>query len=237
MIGYFVLGLGVLVGLLLLVRAFAGANPATLAQGIRLGGAGALGALALFLMVTGRFVLGLPLAVAAYGLWQRQRLPSFLSGAGGPATGRTTEATTNLVHMVLEHEGGAMRGSVRAGRFAGRDLGSMSLAELGELLAECRAADPQAVPLLETFIERAFGADSRAAGGASGGAEQQPAPPPKGGMSRAEALAVLGLAEGASQAEIKEAHRRLMLKLHPDQGGSTYLAAKLNQAKDLLMQS
>ena len=54
-------------------------------------------------------------------------------------------------------------------------------------------------------------------------------------MSRAEALDVLGLKEGATEAEIRDAHHRLIAGLHPDHGGSTYLAAKINQARDVLV--
>jgi hypothetical protein len=56
-------------------------------------------------------------------------------------------------------------------------------------------------------------------------------------MDRAEALRVLGLAEGASDADIKEAHRRLIAGLHPDHGGSDYLAAQINRAKDILLKN
>lgn len=238
MIAYFLLGLGVLIGFILLGRAFATARPAALARGVRSGGAGALGVAALVLLATGRFMLGLPLAFLAYGLWQRTRMPSFPFGQSQASTGKTSEVTTELVHMVLEHASGAMRGTVRAGRFAGRDLGAMTLPELRELLADCQRDDQQAVALLETFIERAFGQDWRVDESAAEAAGRQRAgAEPKGGMPRAEALSILGLAEGASATDVKEAHRQLMLKLHPDHGGSTYLAAKINQAKDLLLKS
>jgi curved DNA-binding protein CbpA len=54
-------------------------------------------------------------------------------------------------------------------------------------------------------------------------------------MSRSEAFSVLGLSEGATIAEVRAAHRRLILQIHPDKGGSSYLAAKINQAKDILL--
>ncbi len=59
--------------------------------------------------------------------------------------------------------------------------------------------------------------------------------PPRGSMSRAEAFEILGLKQGATEAEIRAAHRRLMQSAHPDHGGSDWIAARINQARDVLL--
>jgi hypothetical protein len=128
--------------------------------------------------------------------------------------------------MGLDHDSGRMYGRVKTGRFAGQELADLDLPLLLELLTEIAATDPEGVPLLEAWLDRAH-PDWRAT-----------RPPPadrSGPMSRQEALSILGLAEGASAAEIRAAHRRLMLAAHPDHGGSDWLAARLNEARDVLL--
>jgi len=100
-------------------------------------------------------------------------------------------------------------------------------------------SDPQSHALLEAYLDRthpnwreAFAGDAGASAGAGQGA---PGSGGAGPMTREEALAILGLAEGASESDIRTAHRSLMKQFHPDQGGSDYLAAKINEAKDLLL--
>lgn len=84
-------------------------------------------------------------------------------------------------------------------------------------------------------VHRAYRNFSDAASGNFGGGAGQNPRGPGGPMTRAQALEILGLKEGAAEKEIKDAHRRLIAGIHPDHGGSTFLAAQINQAKDVLL--
>ena len=132
--------------------------------------------------------------------------------------------------MTLDHDSGAMRGEILRGTFAGRDLNDLNLDQLVELLAECRRHDGEAAQVLEAYLDRTQGSDWRrnAAGysehhGGYGNSNQNAG---RGSMTMVEACEVLGLEANPSPSEVREAHKRLMLKLHPDKGGSSYLAAK-----------
>jgi DnaJ-domain-containing protein 1 len=100
-----------------------------------------------------------------------------------------------------------------------------------ELLSMCRGTDPQSAAVLEAYLDRTRGAQWRQQDGGRGTAP----PSNAAAMTRDEALAILGLARGASPEQIRDAHRRLMQRFHPDRGGSDYLAAKINEAKSLLL--
>jgi DnaJ-domain-containing protein 1 len=130
--------------------------------------------------------------------------------------------------MTLDHDSGSLSGEVRDGPFAGRLLSQLSFDEALDLYRSC-AADPQSAQLLEAWLDRIW-PDWRETMAPHGGASSAPGP-----MSRQEACDILGVAMDDSREAIKEAHRRLMIRLHPDHGGSNYLAAKINQAKDLLL--
>lgn len=150
----------------------------------------------------------------------------------GQSTGQQSTVETRFVRMTLDHDTGEMKGSVLEGRFAGNDLEELSLEQLIALLAECTREDEESAALLRAYLDRVHGdewqareqpqADDNAAGSSSE-------------MTRHEAYEVLGLDQGASEEQIIEAHRRLMQKVHPDRGGSTFLASKINQAKGLLL--
>jgi hypothetical protein len=240
MVFYLLIGIIVLIGLVLLARRFVNTNPAHLAQGVRAFAAAFSALASTGLLFAGRFGLALiTIGATIMAIRALRRAPAGgYGGYGGGGTGsrpHSSEVTTDTLQMQLDHATGDLDGEVLQGRFAGRSLGSLGLPELLDLIADCQRDDPRSVALIETYLDRRQ-ADWRdyAAGGARG-QDQSAASAATGAMDEATALSVLGLAPGASEAEIKAAHRRLMTKLHPDHGGSGYLAAQLNQAKDLLL--
>ncbi len=228
------LALVVLVAVALGVAWFLRARPSTLARLLRtvlvvLGVIGTGGLLIFGL----RFLPGLlpelsglaGIVVAALIARAARRRSS--GGFSSPGAGQRTEVRTALLQAWIDHGTGDVGGTVLSGRFVGRVLESLADGELLDFHAEC-AADPDSLKVLEAYLDRRLGADWRTA--------RQP--PPSGsrtGMSRDEALAVLGLAEGATPDEIRAAHRRLIQRMHPDVGGSADLAARINQAKDVLL--
>jgi len=225
-----------------------------LRQGILWGGIGLLVALAL----TGRLnplfaALAAAVPVVMRGLQLLRSLTVIHQllrslGLGGLATGAPVGAAspqgqrssirTRFLEMTLDHATGDMDGLVLAGDQQGRRLSTLGLEELLRLLEGYYREDSQSAALLEAYLDRTQGSDWRqvapggAGGGGAGGRETSAAAGP---MNRAEALAVLGLPDDADAAAIREAHRRLMQRLHPDRGGSDYLAAKLNEAKRVLL--
>jgi hypothetical protein len=146
------------------------------------------------------------------------------------STGAQSVVETCFLRMILDHDSGEMTGQVLAGRFAGAPLSTLSLLQLRELLSDLDAEDDDSASLLRAYLERTHGDDWHEAprqDDRTGGLT--------GEMTRSDAYAILGLDEGASREQIIAAHARLIQRLHPDRGGSTYLAAKINQARDLLL--
>jgi hypothetical protein len=241
MVFYLLIGIIVLIGLALLARRFVNANPTHLAQGVRAFVAAFSALASTGLLFAGRFGLALiTIGATIMAIRALRRAPAGGYGGygGGGGTGsrpHSSEVTTDTLQMQLDHATGDLDGEVLRGRFAGRSLGSLGLAELLELIADCQRDDPRSVALIETYLDRRQPDWRDHAAGGTQGQDQGGASAATGTMDEATALSVLGLAPGASEAEIKAAHRRLMTKLHPDHGGSGYLAAQLNQAKDLLL--
>ena len=231
-IAWLALGALALVVALWLLRVFADAKPASVKSALVWGG-GALGvALVALLLATGRggqaiWALAL-LGPAAWRWYQGMKAARTFARGGEASPGGASDVETASLAMTLDHDTGRMTGRVKRGRFEGRDLAELDLPQSLDLLRELAADDPESAPLLEAWLDRAF-PDWR---------DATPPPPPRaasGRMTREEALMVLGLKEGATESEIRSAHRRLMLAAHPDQGGSDWLAARLNEARDVLL--
>jgi hypothetical protein len=224
----------VVFGLFLLLRWFVNADPAVLARSLRWAVAVAAVAVILFLYAIDALGPALALTGAFFTVMLRGRaLWQYFRRFSGPAVGNTSEVETDFLRMTLDHDSGAMEGTVRRGAQSGRRLSELSQVELVALWRECRAEDEASAKLLETYLDRIvpeWRDGPKRASGTGGGR------PAEGGvMSRDEAYAILGIAQGASADEVKAAYHRLMLKLHPDHGGSTYLAARINAARDLLL--
>ncbi len=223
-----------------LSKVFARSNTAALARALKVaGGVLALGAAGV-LGLRGRIDMAFLLAGLASWLlgWSIFRMPGFgaLPGFGpraAPSPGRVSRVRSAMIEMELDHDTGAMAGTVLAGAYTGRRLDEMREPELQALLAECAARDADALRLLEAYLDRRFP-------GWRVDADRDEDPGPDrhakaGAMTEEEAYQILGLEPGASTEEIRRAHRTLMKKLHPDQGGTTYLAARVNGAKEILL--
>ena len=229
-----VIGLILLFLLVQAIKQFGRMDAATAARIVRHGG-GVLGMIgALLLLLRGRFGLAATVAgmMANFAGWKTTGGAStlFRDVGGGARPGRASTARSAMVEMRLDHDSGAMTGTILAGAYGGRAVETLSRPELVSLRQELARDDPDGVSLLEAYLDRRFAgwreADQGQRQGRDGG----------GAMSRREALEVLGLVEGASTPDIVRAHRTLMKKFHPDHGGSTTLAARVNQAKDVLVQ-
>ena len=186
---------------------------------------------AALLPFAGRIARFLPLLRILRGL---RGGPAPLGGGPGSGTDGRSRVETAHLCMTLDHGTGELDGEILAGPEAGRHLSELDEARLVELLRRWRGEDADAARLLETYLDRTRGSAWR--GGAEGsGADDGGAVPPSGELSRADALAILGLEGEPDRDEILRAHRRLMQQFHPDHGGSDYLAALLNRARARLV--
>ncbi len=235
---YFLLGLVALLLVLMASKKFVAANPAALAKNLRWSaGVVALGAGGV-LMYRGMAQYGLSLA--ALGSWlllsHGRSWPGNWPGRTA-ASDRVSRVTTDFLEVELEHDSGAIRGRVIKGFFQGRDLETLRPVEVAHLWSDCQFEDPQSAQILEAYLDRLHPTwrDDMARGSHPGGSGSTDRPGGRRAMSVEEARDILGVSEDASEDEIRASHKRLMLKLHPDRGGSHTLAAKVNEAKDVLL--
>jgi DnaJ domain len=231
---YLLGGFAILSGLLMLVYLFVNADPKRLANGLKVTGVVIAVLAVATLAISGRLAaLLMPVAMLMPLLI---RVRSLLDRFRPPGAGQTSTVATAFLRMTLDHDTGSMTGTILRGRFSGMRIEELGSAELLALLRECRAEDEEGARLLEAYLDRVHPdwreelAGERAGGSGSGASR-----PASGDMTIEEAYAILGLSPGADAEAIKEAHRRLMIKLHPDHGGSDYLATKINRARDVLL--
>jgi hypothetical protein len=228
--GPVVLGVIALLVILWALNGFAKANPKALAKVVRLSGGIIAVVGAVFLAVRGQIGLAIPIGAAGLGMlgWGPLRDVAF-GGVSAPA-GRVSRVKAPFVEMELDHDSGKMGGQIVSGRYQGVTLDSLDVPALIAFMSEI---DAESSALIAAYLDRRNPRwrehdDSGAAAG-------QGHSPSTGKMTEQEAEQILGVAQGASPDDIRRAHRLLMKKLHPDQGGSTYLAARVNEAKEVLL--
>lgn len=230
---WLILGTSLVVGGLLLLRWFVSADPKTVVRVLRWTGLGFALLVVLFLMISGRFSW---LWIALFGLlpWisRFRMLRRMARAARGPSSGRQSRVDTRFVAMSLDHDTGDMDGEVREGRFSGRFLSEMPLEDLLSLLSEA-SVDGQSASVLQAYLDKMHGDTWREQ--AEAGGHHYSASAAGGVMTAEEAYNILGLEPGAPEDEIRRSHRDLMKRVHPDHGGSDYLAAKINEAKETLL--
>lgn len=222
-----------------LLQMFRSANPAMLARAIKIVGGIVSLAVAAFVGLKGELAVAIPLGVFGAGLlgWSPfgtgfPNIGGMFGGAGKPSGGQRSRVRSHFLDMMLDHDSGALSGTIVAGPDAGRSLDDFDLPALAAMMPRF---DAESCALLEGYLDRRFPAWRQHAQGDAAAGERRATS--SGKMTDEEAYQILGLQPGASRDDIGRAHRALMKKLHPDQGGSTYLAARVNEAKDTLLRT
>ncbi len=226
------LGVVVLILLLFAGYSFSKADPKQAVRVLRYIGGGAALLFAVFLLVRG--AIGPAVSIGLVGLALLGYVSLWRASFGGrtqKSPGQVSRVRTAFLEMELDHDSGALRGQVLAGRHQGAALDDLDVPTLITLLGEI---DEDSLPLLAAYLDRRqprwreHAPDDAAAANGSRASRG-------GKMTEEEAYQILGIQPGATAQDIARAHRSLMKKLHPDQGGSTYLAARINEAKDVLV--
>ena len=231
-------GLIILVSVMMVARWFASATPAMVLRTAKWTGAALLVGGGALLLVSGRLSWAMAALAALvpwlfrllqlHNVWRTIRANFSRLSGGRAQPGRSSRVETRFLRMSLDHDSGLLSGEVLDGPFRGCRLSELAFDQAMELQRQC-AADPQSVQVLEAWLDRTWPDWRRTASADSSQGTGSVA------MDRKEAYAVLGLEFGASPEEVRAAYHKLMSRVHPDHGGSNYLAAKINQAKALLL--
>lgn len=212
----------------LLAAAFLKVDAQRLAGAMRTAGPIALGAVGGGLLLIGRGAAGGMFLSAALAWYMRSKRRA----SAKPTPGQRSTVRTAALEMELDHDSGTLEGSVLAGTHEGKMLSALALEDLIALGKEL-SSDPESLRLLETYLDGRFPVWRENAEADVG--SRQSGAPATGPMTKQEAYQILGLEAGASAADIRKAHRRLMQRLHPDLGGTSFLASQINEAKETLL--
>lgn len=223
-------GLAALAVLLWMAQKYLQADPRKLAAMAKPAAGTAVLGFAGFLALRGQYALAAPLAFVGFGLlgW----VPFGPAGFGArtqKSTGQVSRVRSAFLDMELDHDTGAMRGVIVAGPRQGTPLDALDVDTLVGLIGEI---DEESRALLAAYLDRRDAGWREHAQADAGSGRRSPS---RGPMTHEEAYQILGLERGASTEDIVGAHRTLMKKLHPDLGGTNYLAARVNEAKDTLL--
>lgn len=235
MLFFFILGVVLLTGLLLSMRWYVAVTPKTLLKALKWLSLGLIVSIGLFLALTGRLAWAFVTLPVLFGWLMRFRsaatmFKNFSRVRGRAQSTGSSEVETRFLRMTLDHGSGAMDGEIIEGPHKGRLLSEIGQYMVVNLLKQCWSEDEQSAQILETYLDRHY-PDWRTMTESDAG----PGMSFKDSMDRSEAFEILGLSEEATDEEVKAAYLRLIAGLHPDHGGSTYLAAKINRAKDVLL--
>lgn len=214
-----------LLALAIVAKFYIKANPTVMARRLKSIGGVACLVLGVLAVIRGVAPLGLALSFAgAWLLWPARSAPI-------PRAGQFSALTTEHLDVQLDHDSGLITGRVLKGMFANRSIESLRPAELALLWQDCRFVDFPSAQVLEAYLNVVHPSwqEDIARG------EKEMNSGPDGKMTEKEALEILGLDEGAGEDDVRKAHRELMKRFHPDRGGSTYLASKINEAKTVLL--
>ncbi len=192
------------------------------------GGLLALG-FAAFLGLRGEVGIAIPLGIFGLGLLGWMPFGGPRAGRARKSSSQTSRVRSAYLEMELDHDSGRMSGRVLAGHHQGAVLEQLDVQSLIGLLGE---VDDESRALLMAYLDRR---DSRWRQHAHADANSGRVAASSGKMSEQEAYQILGLEPGAGPDLITRAHRTLMKKFHPDQGGTSYLAARINEAKEILL--
>ena len=239
MLTLLLVGIALLIGLILFGSWYVNAEPKALLKALKW--IGILGFLLIlfFFFFTGRLswaFFGIPVLfpwlMRARALARAAKtFKRMMQVNAGVKSGNTSDIKTRFLHMTLDHDTGNMSGIINEGDHSGEDIENLTTQQLVVLLNTCFLNDVDSARILEAYLDRnrpdwhdfvdGTDASSQRANTTS--------------MDRALALQILGLSQGVTDKAIKDAHRKLILGMHPDHGGSDYLAAQINQAKDFLL--